>query len=525
MPERVLALEVVVLVFAASCGGTPKPPEAPKEAPKPLACHAVGPYAEPLLEEWRNKDRDQLDDAIKANKDGVAVVSYDCHGLHLVKGCTLPGAYSFAGFTRDEGSFEIRDPEEIEANLPLSGATLAREMKPGREIDVAYFSIGRYATVRTRATKADLRGTCDGATHFVRAAHFGAIATTLGPVPDHKMNTAEIFTAATGVASEDEFLGGSAEEPCRMSTSDATSPPPRCAMMKLELVGIGDDAAYDESAPPPDPCPEGLVRSGGKCSHDKSVPHRCAPKDLAECTSQCDKNDAMSCLLAGLGYKAGPKARSAIERAAEAGVPRANYELALMVAKTDKYAQKADLLMSKACSQGDAYDCWRQGAFFEAGELLEFRSPSRAYEAYKRGCNLASGPACAALAAMYLGGRGIPDDAAAAGEILTRTCGAGDPAGCGELGALYANGQGIARDANKAKVLLEQGCNDDTFVADACTALAGLYESGEGGVGKDRARAVALYEKSCKAKDVRACTHLCKMKDKAACKRVKELTR
>lgn len=519
-----LALVAAAGALAACGGGDAKPAAAPGPPPRPMACFRVGAYAEPFVEGWRDESARADVEAAMKTPSGIAVVSYDCHGLRVLKGCKLRGSYAFGGIARDEGSFQITDPDEVAPNLPLSGPALAKEIKPGRQIDVAYFAIGEKITPRSSATRADLQGDCAGATHFVRAAQFGALATTIGPTPDHVRNTAEIFTGSTGVTSEDEYLGGSAEDPCRGSTSDATSPPPRCAIVRLELVGIGPEAAYDASAIPPDGCPEGLVRIGGKCGRPtKDKPYACSPKDVSTCAAECDKGDARSCYALGLASKGGA-AESAFARAADGGNTRGMYELALARSRAHD-PQKAELLLAKACSTGDAWVCFKQGTFLDSGEILEVRSPSRAFEAYRRGCNLGSGPACARVASMYLSGTGTAADRGAANDVLTRACDSDDAASCGVLGAVYATGQGVPRDPAKAKALLERGCRPENFTVDACTALAALYEEGDG-VPKDRSRAVELYERSCRARDVRACSHLCKqMKDRGACERLKKIQR
>ena len=57
-------------------------------------CHEVEKEATPLVVDWRPEDRGDLEIAMK---QGIAVVAYDCHSIHLLRDCQIPGSYGYVG--------------------------------------------------------------------------------------------------------------------------------------------------------------------------------------------------------------------------------------------------------------------------------------------------------------------------------------------------------------------------------------------------------------------------------------------
>ncbi|MDB4993791.1 MAG: hypothetical protein JWM74_1223 [Myxococcaceae bacterium] len=532
-------------VGSGACGSKP-PPVVVVEAPKIVeTCLRVGPYAEPLIEGWKSDARAELDSAMLG---GVAVVSYDCHGLKTVKGCKLPGSYAYSGMYRREVIIQLTNAEEVRANLPLSATGLIPEMTEGRSIDLAVVTIGKRTTPREIALKKDLVGTCEGATHYVRSAWIGGMAIGLVNKTGKPHTFDEVFAAATGASSTDEYRDGEFE-PCRKATSDITTPPQRCSTaVRLELVAIGEGAEskpFDEAAPRPQACPEGMVLGAGKCGMPATQKaFVCAPTDAKECTEQCDKDDAESCYRLGMLMKNGSgmpkspkKARELFEKASSlGGSPRADFELGLMLVK-DKDQVGAEKLFTKACDVGDAWVCAVNANHYDQG-TFGTKSITRAVESYRRACNLGYAPACNELGSIWIEGRGVSTDPTGASEVLDRSCSAGFSKACGLLGGLYAKGNGVDKDAARAKELLEKGCDASLPDPETCTTLGTLQESD-----KDLDKASASYDKACKGKDLKACARLgaileksdkakakehylevcARLKDKPSCDRAKKM--
>src|SRR4051794_10082769 len=112
---------LATLLAAAACtsgAARTAAPVAPTyaEAVGAEACFPVETYGEPLVVDWRPEVRADLEVAMR---QGVAVVSYDCKHIRLLKDCSLEGSYGFMGITTKEQLVRLADADEIRANLPL----------------------------------------------------------------------------------------------------------------------------------------------------------------------------------------------------------------------------------------------------------------------------------------------------------------------------------------------------------------------------------------------------------------------
>jgi hypothetical protein len=93
--------------------------------PSPV-CGAAPAHGEPLVIDLPSKGRLDLELAMK---DGVPVVRYDCGKLELVQGCKLDGSFEYAGVSLKEDVIVLDNRDEVRANLPVSGATLAASLE------------------------------------------------------------------------------------------------------------------------------------------------------------------------------------------------------------------------------------------------------------------------------------------------------------------------------------------------------------------------------------------------------------
>jgi len=528
------------------------------EAEADAPCRSVASYGEPLVVDWKSNERLDLEVAMK---DGVAVVAYDCKTIKLLKACKLGGSYGFAGVSRKEDVIQITSSDELAANLPLSSVTLGGEVKRGSSIDLALILVGKKGTTVAEAGKPELTGSCDGATHFVKGAFVGAFAMATGT--NGKVRAvAEMFGASASAASASEKKTANKDgdlEACRKATADAASPPDQCqAAIRVELVPLvaeraaGDGKAGAKEEGLKNPCPQGMVLSGGKCSTPEKVEtHLCDPKNAKECVEQCDKGDPGSCLHLAYLHRSGKdvpkdieKASSLFQKSCDGGVARACYAKGdeLMVvrmnakdegAKTEARI-KAEQYYNKACELGDGWVCWNIADWYlREGSLAVFpKDPARAASLVRRGCNLGYAYSCSTLAGMlikgehttkdvpaaldllrracdggrledceaignvYRKGEAVPKDGNKAIESYTRSCRMGGMRACNSAGVIYAKGDGVPKDLNKAREMYEKGCPVESYGYDACNSLGEMYEKGEG-VAKDKGRAAELFMKSC----------------------------
>lgn len=494
---------LVALTAAAisiSCGagnpgaaGNAVRPDASKAADVidgPVKCREVGESGQPLIVDWPAHERTNLEEAMMS---GVAVVSYDCKELKLLKDCRLDGSYGFLGLTKREESLQLVDADEIQANLPGFGtkliANIGGELKRGRTLDLAMVMAGKARTTVPRATRAELKGQCDGATHFVRGAFIGAFAMARGTRGSVR-TSAEIFGAGASASSDSSRLDRSREgEPkaCEaVSPGDAT-PPKNCrTAIRLELLSLAKGEA-PPAAPTPiqevqrdTACPAGLVRSGGKCtSPSESQAHQCSGADAAECETQCKRGSVGSCYLVAVMRETGQGLSQDFTQAAK--------------------------LYAETCSKGMAEGCDRLGVMHFYGSGIE-KNAERAAELFLQGCRNGLATGCNNLGFVLDVGRGIQRDSEKALKLFTAACNGGSVPGCFNAGVLYDAGRGAGADSAKAKQFFERarqggvvadfrhGCNYGN--AYSCFGLGYMHERGMW-LEKNAALARSYYEKSC----------------------------
>ena len=101
-------------------------------------------------------------------KKGVVVIAYDCKSLRVLSNCKLAeGGYDYVGVGRKEQVVQLKGVDELKVNLPLSAGKLGPEVEAGRSIDLALVYVGRRTTLVLQARRADLTGSCVGATHYL----------------------------------------------------------------------------------------------------------------------------------------------------------------------------------------------------------------------------------------------------------------------------------------------------------------------------------------------------------------------
>ena len=491
------------VLFAAGCG-----PGAAAEVIRPQdptaagalsegECHETDGSGEPLVVDWKPDQRGDLEIAMR---EGVATVSYSCQGMKLLKDCKIEGSYGYMGMTRKEQVVRLESSDEIRANLPLSGATIGGELSRGATIDIALVMVGKTKTTWTTPTKDDLKGevkgACDGATHFVRGATLGAFAMDTGTSAKVRSAVEMFGTSVGGGSTSDKQVknrdGDIAD--CTKATPTSEAPPAQCgAPLRLVLMAIakgppaeGEAKAAESPAKAAEgpaieiaetACPKGLVLADGKCTSPASAPaFQCNPTSVEECKAQCDKGHAGSCGSLGALYASG----RSVER---------------------DHAQAAALL-KKGCDGADPRSCVNLGALTADGLGLS-KDPAAAAALFEKGCNDGEATGCGLLGRAYLTGAGVGADPARALALLDKACDGGDDRSCGAAAALYAEGKGVAQDGKRAAELYKRACDGSDGAS--CEALGQLYETGAAGR-KDAIVAGMMYQRGCSRASGAACT-------------------
>jgi hypothetical protein len=434
---RGLVFSVLVCGCGPAAGEAVRPPDTPAtgataagvtNAGKPAACHQVGREGTPFVVDWKPEQRAELEAAMR---QGVVVVHYDCDGLKVLPECKAEGDYTFAGTSPREQAISLSNADEVKANLPATGGQL------GASIDIGLTTIGKSTTKVRELEESDLKGSCQGATHFVTSVYQGAF----------KM----------GAQSAGEA------EACKKSDLDAPSPPPTCRVpLELHVHALGGKP-FDPSGNEIE-CANGLTAVKGKCAApEANAPKECDPDDQRDCKKRCEAGNVMSCFIyANHGPVETRERIAALQRACDLGdataCGAAGDALLTDVEPTADDKTKAVEVLGRVCNAGRGDACETLGAAYATGPLPVDKTKAARY--LRRSCNLAWAGGCEKLGDLQ-------KDADAAGALAAYKmgCTARDVASCDKAADALESGKPADPDA--AKKLRQRACQIDP---DACKA-------------------------------------------------------
>jgi TPR repeat protein len=518
--SRTLAM-MALGIWGTACGPKRLPPPNPdgfaNNTNRPTVLVVDGPST-PLVVDWKAEQRTDLEVAMR---EGVAVVHYDGKALELLRDCTLDGHYGFYGVATKQEVVRLKSADELNANLPFSGAGLAvdlgAKLSRGASLDVAMIIVGKTRTTWLSPTRADLKGTCATATHFVRGATLGAFAMDLGD--QSKARTAvEIFKIGASGSTEESRAISNRDgklEACNTADPKKDSPPSQCnALIRIELSPLADAPVATPSTQAPSPalaletraCAPGFVWSESKCTLEDAAHHfTCRPENPESCVKQCASGDAGSCAAAGYLYLVGQgglerspeRAFELASKACQLGSALGCYNRALQLdAGTGVAKDRSQALVEfdAACSRGIGEACFASGFRYFAGDGVAVDKKTAA-EYFARGCNAADPRSCLNLAVQYDGGDGVSPDPARALELHRRACDGGVVTACGNMGLRYEFGMSVAKDPKLARALFERTCKLDPA---SCLRLAIAEQGGLDGAPNPQS-AKPLYERACNA--------------------------
>lgn len=472
-------------------GGCPDPNRPGASGPsvadirKSEAVYVIEAKGHPLIVDWQPEHRGDLEVAMR---EGVAVVGYDANGLRLLKDCHIDGSYGFIGVNTKEQLIKLQSADEVKANLPAGGigilASLGAELGKSSEIDIAIIMVGKKKTTWANASRKDLKGSCAGASHFVRGATIGAFALR-SAAKGQARTAAEVFGAGVSASFKDskqlQSIDG-ALEACRQASPDANGPPPQCgALLRLELVRLDEGASTKPAADKPaieakltseaEVCPQGFVFAEGKCTKPTAdLPHACKLGDVRDCSVQCERGSMESCDTLGNMFVSGQ------------GVSAS--------------ATEAVKLFAKACQGGLGNGCYNLGVMLQNGNGVA-KDEGKAVQLYAAACKDGVAMGCSNAGRSTLWGMGVNKDAALGVKLLELGCNGGDEHACSDLGVMMLGGiGGLTQDERKSVQLFKRAC--DGNVPTGCTNLAYMVEFGRG-VQKNAALAAEIYSRACDA--------------------------
>lgn len=234
----------VALFACASCGAgtmTSRPTLDDVGEDKQELCKQAKDPLNPLIVEWPGTNKVRLD---AASRRGVVVVAFNGCKLDVLTQCEAPGAYEMEDVTPIRDKVEIKSENDLFAYLPLSAVQLGGQIAAGDSLLLDYVAVGQ------RAYKGDapsIKGTCDGATHFVKRIMVGAysLETFAAGKANAGVNVAGAGVGASHTESDKRSKGSGDPNVCEKSPKDTA-----CAgVIQLELTPLPGTPAPPPAAP------------------------------------------------------------------------------------------------------------------------------------------------------------------------------------------------------------------------------------------------------------------------------------
>ncbi|MGX3044388.1 tetratricopeptide repeat protein [Helicobacter sp. T3_23-1056] len=171
-------------------------------------------------------------------------------------------------------------------------------------------------------------------------------------------------------------------------------------------------------------------------------------------------DDKQACNDIGIIYNLAGYPKQAIpyyERAISLGYDKAYFNLGLLYQQNND-KEKAKKYYQPACDKGIYEACYALSAFFI--EERDFFNAKKNFEILCDKSNSSfKGDACALLGTMYVNGEGVRQDYNRAFEYYKKSCELKSPAGCNNLGVAYYFGQGVREDFSLAKQYYGKACD------------------------------------------------------------------
>lgn len=521
------------------------------------------------------EDRKALEEMVKGQL--LPVTQYDCKAIKILERCKIATSFAYTGTALRDRVVHIDSADEAVAQLPLSSATLRASVRSGQKVDLALAEVGSRASTFESLAPLELpKEGCENATHFVRKIDVGAFA-LVQRASGEAASAAEVFAASASGESRSTRSSTQNEgrvEQCRKAREEDRSSPEGCGVpIRVHLRRIKAQAktaptialgpgGVRTSESVSSSCADGQIRSEGGVCITGAPPARwvCKGDDVAECTTQCERGSAESCVKQSWFYlwpkgnvpADRPRARAILEKICVANRPdpkgclelgtahenwqgetppsaadveraraawligcRANDATTCSVLASSYESpsgpdapvdyQRSAYFLERACNLGDGAACKALGMrlLFGFGNEHALVDPPHGVDLLERGCRMGEEEACSTMASELERGVRVPRDAKRAANAFRDMCAKGKTLGCVEYAVLQIQGDGAVRDPAAARPIVERHCLESN-VPLACYGLGVLAANGEGGVRKDEGRATELFEKSRTVKDAAA---------------------
>lgn len=363
-----------------------------KEAP--TVAEATGDKCDPKAESTNVYVLDlpperRSDIELALGTDGLAVVSFTCKELKILKTCKAGGSYKFRGTSPKERVLSLESGDAIRAALPLGGAGIAAsfeaEASTGTKFDLGLVLVGQSVGSASSFSAAELTGNCDGATHVITSGKMGAFA--MGTSSKAEMKTAvEIFGASAGAGSSSSKLAKTRDgsiDACNSAEPSSDQPPKACdALLAIELTKLTKGVGAVE------------VDAFFSLTYGE---HGCPDGDLEKCEQACNAGKGKGCRQVGIALIEGtgtdkniPKGMQLLKKSCDLGDVKGCAALGSALSMEQR-SDEAIPLLEKACAVGNDQDgCFGLGLVYE----IDKNQKDKAIKAYDKACSAGSKTAC-----------------------------------------------------------------------------------------------------------------------------------
>ena len=189
------------VLAAISCGAPALPTGPAVTTPEgggggKYQCKNVSGKTDPWLVEWDATQKARMQ---AAARKGVLLVRYSGCELEVLYGCEQPGKYDLEPTTLSTNTEYITSEDEVFAKLPVGAISLVGEFKQGDRWSLDYAILGMQQTAVNEVDRAQLKGECVRATHFVSATAIGAYR-LVSEAQRKAAASVEVFGAGAGAS-------------------------------------------------------------------------------------------------------------------------------------------------------------------------------------------------------------------------------------------------------------------------------------------------------------------------------------
>jgi hypothetical protein len=388
---RVVSLPLAMaLAYAFSgCGAaqTVKPNPTTAAEATGAKCDATAASSDVFVLDLPPEKRSDLDLVLGGD---LAVVSFTCNEIRVLKTCHASGRYSYRGTSPKERVLSLETAGQIRAALPLGGVGIASkfegEASTGKSFNLGMVIVGQRMGSASSFSAAELTGDCDGATHVITGAKIGAFAMATSTKAELK-TAVQIFGAGAGAANKAADFSKNRDgsiDACNAATSGDAKPPKQCeALLSLDLTKLTEGKAALEL--------DGVTASLVQLNADEACPK------IPACEASCNAGKGDGCWGLSLSLLGGTNG-------ADKNIPRGSESL------------------HKGCKLGHMKSCSLLGTF-----LFGTHREDEAFAPSDKACNVANDVSACNTIALLARKKG---DKKGVVKALTKGCAGGDSSAC-----------------------------------------------------------------------------------------------